>query len=142
MTSPDISLQDRLLPELDRDLLMGLAPLVDGGLEIRVSRNTLWTTVPPVLRTGRTLRYVEAIVAGDYPHGWLVKHIKADFDVRDIFYQAMSIGSDLLASYHAIELLDGDQPRIKALAVLIKQQADELRQLEAKRKRNTSWTDG
>lgn len=141
MTSPDISLQDRLLPELDRDLLMDLAQLVGVGHENPVSRNTLGATVPPVLRTGRTLRYVEAIVAGNYSHGWLREHIKADVGLRDIACQAMAIGSELLASHYANELLDGDQPRIKALGVLMKQQAEELRDIAVKPKRNTCWTD-
>jgi hypothetical protein len=142
MTSPDISLQDRLLPELDRELLMSLAPLADRGLGGLSYQGALGSTVPTILRTGRTLRYIEAVVSSDRPSGWLFEQIKADANLREICRQAMMTGGDLLASHHANELLDGDQPRIKAIGVLIKQQSAELEQIEARKpRRNTCWTD-
>lgn len=142
MTSPDISLQDRLLPELDRELLISLAPLADRGLEALSDQGELGSTVPTILRTGRTFRYIEAVVSSDRPSGWLFEQIKADANLREVCRQSMVIGGDLLASHHANELLDGDQPRIKALVVLMKQHAAELEQIEVRKpRRNTCWTD-
>ena len=147
MAHPDIALQDRLLPPLRRDTMLDLAPLAnaardaDSALHTAAAHEALIQTVPEILRTGRTLRYIEVLLHNTDAAGWLVAHIKGDERLRAICAEAMSAGSALLASYHANELLDCDQPRIRAFGALIKQQAEEAGCLKLSRRTTGSWVD-